>query len=92
MDVSNLKPKYFTLREIASEIRNGNVASVIEDLEEKIKRTDDDKIKSVLCANLAICYLHLETIRKAFKKCIESINLTIASLSSFDNSLNFLTV
>ena len=75
MDKNELKSNYYALIDIAEEIKNGNAAAVIEELEEKIQKIDDDIRKSVLCCNLSLCYLHLETIRKAFRMCIESINL-----------------
>ena len=75
MDKNELKGNYYSLNDISSEIKCGNAAIVIEELEEKIQKIEDDKRKSVLCCNLALCYLHLEAVRKAFLMCIESINL-----------------
>ena len=69
----NPKSHYFSLKEIEEEIRNGNAAKMIEELEEKIKRTEEKQRKSILYSFLALCYLHLEALRKAFQKCAESI-------------------
>ena len=65
--------KYDSLRVIAEEIEKGHIATMIEEMEEKLRKNDDDKVKSVLCLHLALCYLQLETVRKAIRKCRESV-------------------